>query len=93
MIGGREAVVGGECSSRIDSVSCQFDETVCIICHVSFSDSTDKDVSEVSRGLERLIEYSEKYGDIKLQQKQVCICSSVDNMSAVCRFHCSSGTR
>ena len=41
---------------------------MCVICHVEFTSNPDEDVSEVSRGLQRLLEYSEKYKDVQLNQ-------------------------
>ena len=50
------------------SLCSELNENVCVICRVEFISSTDKDVSEVSRGLQRLLEYSEKYNDVQLTQ-------------------------
>lgn len=43
-----------------------FDDTMCVICRAPLNSTADSDISEVGRGLQRLIEYSEKRGDIEL---------------------------
>jgi len=41
-------------------------ESACVICRQAI-DSSDPDVAEVSKGLDRLIEYSDKYNDTDLK--------------------------
>ena len=50
------------------SLRSNFSQDSCVICRVSFSSSTDTDVSEVGRGLERLLQFSENFGDVELAQ-------------------------
>lgn len=45
-----------------------FSSDICVICRIAFIDSSDKDISEVGRGLSSLIEYSEKYSDNDLHE-------------------------
>lgn len=45
------------------STSYIFDETSCPICHVPFRESLDSDIAEVSKGFDRIFEYSEKRND------------------------------
>lgn len=56
----------GEFLCEMASVFPSFGDSMCVICRVPFCNSADSDVSEVSRGLDRLIEYSEKLRDIEL---------------------------
>src|SRR6218665_1996341 len=53
-------------SFAMASTSYTFDETSCPIWHVPFHDSADSDIAEVSKGLDRLIEYREKRNDTEL---------------------------
>ena len=46
----------------------QFDDISCVICRAALSPTGDSDIAEVSRGLERLIEYSAKNNDAELNQ-------------------------
>jgi hypothetical protein len=46
----------------------QFDGSMCVICGIAFRDSSDSDISEVGRGLQKLLEYSEKNDDMELMQ-------------------------
>jgi hypothetical protein len=48
--------------------SFSFDENSCPICRVPFIESSDTDTAEVSKGLSRLIEFSEKHCDTELTQ-------------------------
>ena len=50
------------------SITPNFNETMCVICWISFSSSTDTDVSTVTKGVARLIEYSDKLGDTELHE-------------------------
>ena len=49
------------------STSYIFDETSCPICRVPFRES-DSDIAEVSKGFDRIFEYSEKRNDHELTQ-------------------------
>jgi len=49
------------------SVSNTLNESVCVICRATVT-SSDNDVAEVSRGLDRICEFSDKYGDTELTQ-------------------------
>lgn len=57
-----------EISLKMASSSIVLNDKICIICKVPFIDSIDKDVAEVSSGMDRLLEYSEKYNDSELYQ-------------------------
>ena len=48
------------------SIPTQFNDSMCVVCRVLFCNITDTDIATVTRGLDRLIEYSEKYGDTEL---------------------------
>jgi len=50
------------------STSYTFDETSCPICRVPFRESLDSDIAEVSKGFDRIFEYSEKRNDHELTQ-------------------------
>jgi len=52
----------------VSSNSPKFDDTMCVICRIPFSESNDVDISEVGRGLDKLIEVSGKYKDTELNK-------------------------